>query len=87
MNVLGNRLGSWSLPKGSFPVLRVLKAAGCSLHSQCLHQLAALPSITDLHLPNNQITIVPDAVAGNKAFPLLQVGIKPPEPAMDDFRS
>lgn len=75
VNALGNRLGSWALPKGSFPVLRVLKAARCSLHSHCLHQLAILPSLTELHLPNNQIATVPEAMAEDKPFALLQVGI------------
>ena len=73
MNVSGNRLGSWAVPKGSFPLLRVLKAAGCSFHTQCLHQLAVLPSLTDLHLPNNQIATVPEGMADNRPFLLLQV--------------
>ena len=73
----GNRLSQWTLPNGSFPVLRVLKAAGCSLQTQCLHHLAALPSLTELHLSNNQIAQVPEEMADDRAFPLLQVSSTP----------
>lgn len=67
-------------------MLRVLKAARCSLHSHCLHQLAVLPSLTELHLPNNQIATVLEAMAEDRPFLLLQVLITSLDASLELWR-
>ena len=54
-------------------MLRVLKAAQCSLQAPCLHNLAALPCLTELYLAGNQIAKLPRTAIAATSFTLLQV--------------